>query len=88
MINNLKEGNVYWIKHREISSRREGHVSKPVSDKTEVSLVKLVKFYEKENAYFFYPLGRGVCFGLSVKDILDAVIVENPFKDARGGLIK
>jgi len=56
MINNLKEGNVYWIKHREISSRREGHVSKPVSDKTEVSLVKLVKFYEKENAYFFYPL--------------------------------
>lgn len=83
MFNNLKEGNVYWIKHREISSRREGHVSKPVSDKTEVSLVMMIKFYEKENAYFFYPLGRDVCYGLSVKDILDAVIVENPFEDAR-----
>lgn len=79
----LIEGKVYWIKHREISSRREGHVSKPVSDKTEVSLVRLVKFYEKENAYFFYPLGHYVCFGISVKDILEVSIVKNPFKDAK-----
>lgn len=82
-MNKLIEGKVHWIKHREISSRRDGHVSKPVSDNTEVSLVMMVKFYEKENAYFFYPLGRDVCYGISAEDILDASIVENPFKNAK-----
>jgi hypothetical protein len=83
MFNNLKEGKFYWIKHKQIRSRCEGVVSKSISDKMEVSLVMINHLDEEANAYFCTPIGRDVMYGISIEDILDVSLVENPFKDAR-----
>ena len=79
----LIDGKLYWIKHNEIRSRCEGQVSKTIPGKAEASLVRIVNLDEEVDAYFCIPIGRDVCYGISVKDIIDAVIVENPFEDAK-----
>ena len=83
MFNNLEIGKVYWIKHNEIRNRCEGQVSKSTSNKLEVSLVQVSSYDKKLSAYFCIPLGHYVLYGISVKDILDVALVENPFKDAQ-----
>lgn len=77
----LMEDGVYWIRHNELKKYLEGEVSKAIPDKTVVSLVRVCEFDRKKNAYFCYPIGRDVLFGIAVKDIKDAVRVMNPFKE-------
>jgi hypothetical protein len=77
----LIAGREYWIKHNVLLSRHEGQVAKTLSGRTEVSLVQVAYLDKEVNAYFCFPMGHDVCFGISIKDIKDAVLVENPFKD-------
>lgn len=77
-MNNLIDGKVYWIKHN------ASIISYGRPDKTELtsSLVRVYHFSKERQTYIVFPMGWDCSYEIKLTDILDAAIVENPFKDA------